>query len=180
MPPTNISSNPPTCHTGRWRRAGHLGPSMAPTFHNGGTVGGGGFPPTVLSRRPKNFCIESEPSLPSSLPPAPYTPLLGIPAPPPTVGKDIPFVYSSPSGGGVYHCIITHNSTPWRICQCIVINPTEISSPHYKHFTMTLYLYWYVNPSPVIHRSYNVSDWVPAARKGRQTTPNILLTFVLV
>ena len=58
--------------------------------------------------------------------------------------------------------------------------PTDISSPQSEHFTMTLHLSWYVNLSPVIRRSYTVSDWFPDTRQVRKTISTIVSIFYTV
>ena len=60
---------------------------MEPICRSRGNVGGGGFPPPVLSRCPGHACAENSLSSPSSSPPATYTPRLGITAVPLRLGN---------------------------------------------------------------------------------------------
>ena len=96
---------------------------------------------------------------------------------PPAIGESILYVCVSLSGVGVSHCHLPTSSPPCCVCRCTARDPTTISSPKSKHFTLTLCLSWYVNPSPVIRCSYAASHWVSAARQGKHTILIVLSNF---
>ena len=103
-------------------------------------------------------------------------PRLGIPASPLRLVKPSYMSTDIHLGSGypnsVYLPLISHDVSS------DALPATPLAFKQTEHFTLTLCLSWHVNYYTLIRLSYATSKWVPAARYGWQTIPDIFPMFV--
>ena len=107
----------------------------------------------------------------------PLHPLTGNFRGPTVVGNCIQYIWGYPYRVGISYCFISPESLPCWVFQYTASNPTSMYSSLSGHCTLTVFLAWYVSTSSITRRSYDASDWVPAARKRQQIVLTVFLNF---